>query len=165
MAASIGGGHLQLKKQLIGWKGFSKWQLPYGGCHLQSKEQFWLVEPVAILEEPFASFSSTLNLETPPRHLRDRRWKRCGGATETRRRTLTAPQVIHGLELWLAFWSNTFSLARMRIQRQFQLAEIYRTTKVHVVIVAYRERWKNFNNECVHQRTLLEKVKHTLYFK
>ena len=57
---------------LIGWKGFSKWQPPYGGCHLQSKEQFWLVELAAILEEPFASFLFTLKLETPPRLLQDK---------------------------------------------------------------------------------------------
>ena len=57
---------------LIDWKGFSKWQSPYGDCHLESKEQFWLVGLAAILEEPFASVFSTLKLKMPWRHLWDR---------------------------------------------------------------------------------------------
>ena len=47
------------------WSSASKIAAFIGGRHLQSKEQFWLVAPAAILEEPFASILSTLKLETP----------------------------------------------------------------------------------------------------
>ena len=77
MAASIGGRHLHLKEQLcLAEMVFQNGGLHRGGggCHLQSKRQFWLVAPVAILEEPFTSFLSTLKLELPPRQTLNANW-------------------------------------------------------------------------------------------
>ena len=56
MAASIGDRHLQLKEQLWLVERVFQYGSIHKGCHLQFKEQFSLAEPLAILEEPFASY-------------------------------------------------------------------------------------------------------------
>ena len=90
MAASIGGRHLQLKEQL--WLAEKICQ--NGNLHLQSKEKCWLVELVAIFEEHFAFFSSTLKLESPQRHLQDRPWKQIGPKAVTESTLRRTPKAL-----------------------------------------------------------------------
>ena len=80
MAASIAGGHLQLKDQL------------------------WLAEPMAILVEAFASY---LKCAIPQRHLWDRPWMQIDNKQKsvvglTLRYTLNAAGLISFLDM--LFW-------------------------------------------------------------
>ena len=90
---------------LIGWKGFSKWQPPYGAA-ICNKRTILIGWTTVILEEPFASFSSTLKLETHRRRPRDRPWMQIGQKSipEVPRSRLgdvpwTHPRSIEGCEM------------------------------------------------------------------
>ena len=74
MVASIGGWPFSIKRTaLIGWESFSPFKMTASivAGYLQLKEQFWLAEQTAILDEPFASY---LKCVMPWRWLRDKPW-------------------------------------------------------------------------------------------
>ena len=53
------------------WMTFSKMVASIGGGHLEFKEQLWLADPTAILEESFAFY---LRCTIPRGYLRDKLW-------------------------------------------------------------------------------------------